>query len=272
MKPITTISFALAFLIVSILFSLLIFQLPWEGVTNPIGHNFLFGPALAVVLFFLFDRKARPSLLAIRRFDYKPLLPVLLFLVGVYVSERVVQSFFGFVSCQPRLTSESYFGLQLPPIVWIPLFFVLLFVYTGFGEEVAWRGYLYAKLEHLSWFQKVIVINLIFALWHLPLFIFPGPYQGNVLVKLPLFIIACLELGTLLLYLRRKTNSLVPCMLLHCSATFVPNLLNRFYVMNDMDWAGFPNVFVVSLMAPVAIWYYRKGRGLHDTEEPGKGL
>lgn len=262
MKPFYVFVFALGFLITAIAFSLLIFQIPFSRMTNPIGHNFLFGPALAVLIFLMFDRKVKFSLLAFRRFDLKPLLPILLALVGVYVCEKVAQSFFGLVTYRPRMTNDIYFDFDLAPVVWVPLFFFLLLFYTGLGEEIAWRGYLYAKLERLTWFQKVITINLVFALWHLPLFIFPGPYKGSILLKLPLLIFACLELGTVLLYVRKLSNSVIPCMLLHCAASFVPNILSRFYVINNEIWAGFPNVFVVVLFAPVAGWYYRKGKML----------
>ena len=269
MKP-TTIAFALAFLLTSILFSLLIFQLPSTTYTDPIGHNFLFGPALAVLLFSVFDRSFRFRSLSIRRFDYTPLLPLIVILAAVYIGENLLESALGFATFVPHLGNETYFGLDLPPLAWIPLFFLLLVIYTGFGEELSWRGYLFAKLQHLSWLQKVLVINLVFALWHLPLFIFPGPYQGSVFIKLPLFILACLELGTLLLYLRVRTASLIPCMLLHASATFIPNILNRFYTIDNTLWAGFPNVFVVGLLAPAAVWFYVRGKRLdRTTNDPG---
>jgi membrane protease YdiL (CAAX protease family) len=46
----------------------------------------------------------------------------------------------------------------------------LMFVSALFGEELAHRGYVLPKLEHLGRWKAVFLSSVIFALWHLPVY------------------------------------------------------------------------------------------------------
>lgn len=260
-----TLFWLMGFLVLPIIFSMTIIYLsPYNQYSNPIGHNFLFGPAFASLVFIFFDKKFRMLELGFTSFRVGTLLTLILLLFFIYLAEKNIQLFLGLVEFNPSFNEQSFFGIALNPILSKLVYFFLLAIYTGFGEELAWRGYLFSKLKHLSWFQLVLVINIVWALWHLPLFFENGPYQGNAIFKFILFVICCIEFGILLLYLRVKSQSLIPCMVLHCFGSFIPYLLLHVYNINDVNWAGFPNLILVLIFIPFAALFYIRGRDLHN--------
>jgi len=67
-------------------------------------------------------------------------------------------------------------------IMFIVIFFLQQFV-SLLGEEIGWRGYLLPKLlKTKHWITSSLIIGLIWALWHLPLFYI----QGRTQVSIPL--------------------------------------------------------------------------------------
>jgi len=66
--------------------------------------------------------------------------------------------------------------------MFIVIFFLQQFV-SLLGEEIGWRGYLLPKLlKTKHWITSSLIIGLIWALWHLPLFYI----QGRTQVSIPL--------------------------------------------------------------------------------------
>ena len=79
---------------------------------------------------------------------------------------------------------------MLLPSVWIFPPYVLLMILLGGGqEELEWRGYIVDPLEaRLGAWLGHLVLGVIWAFWHLPLFFIPGtsqtfmPFAGFVLL------------------------------------------------------------------------------------------
>ena len=70
-----------------------------------------------------------------------------------------------------------FLGAELPPGAELPdwgdlaLRFVVIFVLVGLGEEPAWRGYALPRLiEGRTALAGALMLGLLHALWHLPLF------------------------------------------------------------------------------------------------------
>jgi len=85
------------------------------------------------------------------------------------------------------------------------------------GEEVGWRGFLVPALAtRLSFTQTSLATGIIWGLWHVPLIFFAG-YQGNTprWYSLLCFSAMVIPLGFLFVWVRMRSGSLWPCVLLH---------------------------------------------------------
>lgn len=62
---------------------------------------------------------------------------------------------------------KSVFPLGMAPIL------LILFFFMALGEEVGWMGYAYDPMEARgSAFKASLILGIIWAAWHIPLFIF----------------------------------------------------------------------------------------------------
>ncbi|MBR4719286.1 MAG: CPBP family intramembrane metalloprotease [Lachnospiraceae bacterium] len=91
---------------------------------------------------------------------------------------------------------------------------------TCFGEEWGWRGYLLPKLsKRLKTMPLMIVMGLIWGLWHLPLIIaghnYGTEYAGYPFVGIIAMVVFCFSIGTLLSYATLKTGSCIPAVIGH---------------------------------------------------------
>ena len=85
------------------------------------------------------------------------------------------------------------------------------------GEEVGWRGYVLPRLAtHLGLGGASIVLGVIWALWHLPLFFLPG--SGSDGQSFPIYLLHVSALSVAMCWLYWKTEgSLLLVMLMHAS-------------------------------------------------------
>ncbi|RLG83397.1 MAG: hypothetical protein DRO18_07945 [Thermoprotei archaeon] len=122
--------------------------------------------------------------------------------------------------------SEEY-GAEIPmdPNVLLMLS-LLTTVLTGltintacaFGEEIGWRGLLLDELiKVLGYFRSVVVIGVIWALWHAPLIVLIGfnyPHHRD-LVGVSMFMAICIVLSAFLALLKLKSGSVIPSAVTH---------------------------------------------------------
>jgi hypothetical protein len=85
------------------------------------------------------------------------------------------------------------------------------------GEEVGWRGYALPRLStHLGLGGASVVLGVIWALWHLPLFFLPG--SGSDGQSFPIYLLHVTALSAAMSWLYWKTEgSLLLVMLMHSS-------------------------------------------------------
>lgn len=86
------------------------------------------------------------------------------------------------------------------------------------GEEVGWRGYALPRLaERFGLGAASVLLGIVWALWHLPLFFFPA---GDTFHQsFPLYLLQVTALSVALAWLYSNTRgSLLPVMLLHAAA------------------------------------------------------
>ncbi len=114
------------------------------------------------------------------------------------------------------LISARYFetySIQ-PPYLFVPFFFTAIF--GGGLEEFGWRGVLQPALtKKLNLFAANLVIGIVWALWHLPLFYIAGAHhQGKQVL---FFTLGAIGYSSFITWIYAKTNSILLCVLFHAS-------------------------------------------------------
>ncbi len=105
--------------------------------------------------------------------------------------------------------------------------------FAAFGEEFGWRGYMMPKLIELVGMPKALIIGgIIWGLWHAPLTCvghnFGMDYPGFPYVGIIVMCLFCTVLGTVLMYVTIKTNSIWPAAFMHAVNNSVPSVLFLF--------------------------------------------
>lgn len=136
----------------------------------------------------------------------------------------------------------------------LPVVFIICTLFGGGNEELGWRGTLQPLMEKvmnskvknktLSFIVATIVIGLIWAIWHLPLWFVVGSTQQGI--NYGLFVVECLLLSFWLACIYRKTGSVLNCMLFH---GLMNTLMGLFVV--KLNWIlvlGFVIITVLSII------------------------
>lgn len=101
------------------------------------------------------------------------------------------------------------FGLTDDPIVVVypVLFFYILLLRGGFGEELGWRGYALPQLlERYSTTVAALVVGVGWATWHLPLFFIQGTRQSG---SFALYLVGVVGLSVILAWLYTRSQGSV---------------------------------------------------------------
>jgi membrane protease YdiL (CAAX protease family) len=205
-------------------FVVLTFALSWtlwwaSGVTSPTGPNtfvFLLGVfAPGIVALGLTavssDRAAVVALLR-RLIDWEVAGRWYLFAAGYIVAIKLTAALIHRVA----LGSWPVFGQDNLLLMFGAAVFSAL-IGSQAGEELGWRGYALPKLaERFGLGPGSIVLGVIWALWHLPLFFAPvGDTFGQ---SFPLYLLQVVAISVTMAWLYSRTRgSLVPVMLLHAA-------------------------------------------------------
>src|SRR5215216_2507629 len=145
------------------------------------------------------------------------------------------------------------------------------------AEEIGMRGYLQPRLMSLGRTRALLVVGLVWATWHMPLYYFVAKLfpVGNVLFFLPLFYGTIVAASFFFGYLRIYTGSIWPASIAHAVHNTAWSTLTAFTVTSS---AGLVNLYLVGdygiliLIGAVigAIWvgYYLRS-GMNQAQEGG---
>lgn len=165
-------------------------------------------------------------------------------------------------------SSKLYFGKKLRNYLIIPLLLLLLIIFTYFlnyisglgvpgkefnislffstlipsiilsifvlwpnyfGEEYGWRAYLQDRLFILfGGYKGVLILGIIWGLWHIPLILIGAIYPGQPLLGILLMILSTIVMGIILSYTVLKTGSIWIAVLLHLIADTIYPTANLF--------------------------------------------
>ncbi|ODR81820.1 hypothetical protein BG842_26385, partial [Haladaptatus sp. W1] len=142
----------------------------------------LSGPGIAGIGFtyLVYDERGRTDywrrLTNVRPIGIQWVLVILLLAPVVNVIAAVVDILFGGTGA---IWSEGVQGFAANPLSLVPaVFFATL---PPFVEELGWRGYVLDRLQ-LRWSALVasLILGVVWAIWHLPLFFISGSYQQGL--------------------------------------------------------------------------------------------
>lgn len=106
--------------------------------------------------------------------------------------------------------------------------FLPLLILGPLSEEIGWRGYALERLQ-LRWnaLTSSLIVGLVWALWHLPLFLMVGTLQHEFGIPFLGFLIKFLAISVLFTWLYNNTkHSLWSAILLHWLYTFAAQVLS----------------------------------------------
>jgi len=143
-------------------------------------------------------------------------------------------------------------------------------VATAAGEELGWRGFLVPELARKLSFTPVAVLSgLVWATWHYPVFalLFPPGNGVPMWFSLPTFTSAAVAVSFAQAWLRLRTDSVWPPIVLHAShnvwmqAICTPLIIEK----PSTKWvAGEPGLVFVALSALVAAVFWAKRKELTE--------
>ncbi|MGH7921871.1 MAG: CPBP family intramembrane glutamic endopeptidase, partial [Candidatus Dormibacteraceae bacterium] len=84
------------------------------------------------------------------------------------------------------------------------------------GEEFGWRGHLVPRLAPFGELWAALIVGVLWGLWHAPLIGLDGyEYGVESWLAAPFFCLFTIPLSGILTWLRRRSGSTWPCVLLH---------------------------------------------------------
>lgn len=87
-------------------------------------------------------------------------------------------------------------------------------LYVMLGEEIGWRGFAMPRLvARLGWVGGTFVLGVLWASWHLPMFLVPGSSQHGT--SFPGYLVVVVSWTFLMAFLWSRTRSLLAPMLFH---------------------------------------------------------
>lgn len=210
-----------------------------------------FGPFLAaLVVMRATGRPIRPWLRQIFRVKVRGtfyLVALALPVAGVIVAGAVHAGLFG--------GTIALDGIE-PPLAY-PIFLAFVFLFGGGQEEPGWRGYLLPRLqESHSALTAAVAIGIVWAAWHLPLFVSPGTVQSDM--SFALYVPNVVAISVILTWLTNAVDgSVVPAMVLHAGINAVAN----YYPAGGPDAVVTPTAYglvtvVLILVAMALVWRY----------------
>ena len=157
------------------------------------------------------------------------------------------------------LTPES-----LPSPLEYPIILALVLLFGGGQEEPGWRGYLLPRLqeEHSS-LRAALVVGVVWAAWHAPLFVLPGAIQNDIAPWL--YLPQVVAMSVVLTWLTNVSRgSVLPAMLLHAGGNAVVNFYPVGGAAGAVATTGYALLAAVVAVAAIAVTVW-KGPSLGAT-------
>jgi membrane protease YdiL (CAAX protease family) len=133
----------------------------------------------------------------------------------------------------------SFQGLaSLAPLPFLSLFVYVFFLGGPFGEETGWRGFALPRLQTMHGpLVGSLILGLIWAVWHLPIFWVPTWNLPPTILNIVMFVIAAIAFTIVMTWVFNNTKgSLLIAILIHASFDMFMATLNGLFpapIVND---------------------------------------
>jgi uncharacterized protein len=168
-------------------------------------------------------------------------------------------------------------GGIINPLINFLIQFVTLVIWFALAEEIGMRGYLQPRLMSLGRRRALLLVGLVWATWHMPLYYFVAKLfpVGNVLLFLPLFYGTIVAASFLFGSLRIYTGSIWPASIAHSvhnaawgvlgalTVTSSPVLVNL-YLVGDYGLL----ILIGTVIGAIWVGYYLRG-GMNEAQSGG---
>ena len=145
----------------------------------------------------------------------------------------------------------SLFLIQLPSL--LPLI-----VLGPLSEELGWRGYAQTRLQ-TRWnpFVSGVVVGIVWAFWHLPLFLIPGTSQHELNIPFIGFFFGAIAMSVLFAWLQNHTgNSIWTAVFFHWIYTYAMQVIATGVTRNPLyNWLEYTPYI---LIAVVIAWIWNR--------------
>jgi membrane protease YdiL (CAAX protease family) len=141
-----------------------------------------------------------------------------------------------------------------------------LAIVIAFGEEYGWRGYLQSELLKLGRMRGVLLIGVIWGVWHWPIILMGYNYPGHPLLGILLMTLYTIGLGIVLTYAVLKSGSVLLAAFLHALNNQVVNFIAAIgFRPSDVAFSFGIGVYSLVTLAIVALLILRdpiwRGKG-----------
>jgi membrane protease YdiL (CAAX protease family) len=137
---------------------------------------------------------------------------------------------------------------------------------TVLGEEIGWRGFLVPELaKKYSFARTALISGAVWALWHYPLLLF-GSYHPPTPIwfYLPTFTVTVITINFLWTWMRLKSGSIWPCVVLHAAHnTFIQRFFDPLTIAGRSTWyvtGEFGSALMLVSMG-IAVYLWKRSPG-----------
>ncbi len=140
-------------------------------------------------------------------------------IVAFYVLQVVLNAFFGLGPVHPSPIAAPPGLSPAPSLILIAvqsmLLAPILALVIAFGEEYGWRGYLQSELLKMGRVRGVLLVGVIWGVWHWPLILMGFSYPGYPLLGLGLAVLFLVGFAVVLGYAVLRSGSILLAAYLH---------------------------------------------------------
>ena len=168
----------------------------------------------------------------------------------------------------PELWGYPRLKMILPSLWAFPLYLLIMIFFGGGQEELGWRGYILDRMEeHLGPWLANLLLGMIWAAWHLPLWFIIIPGFTESYINFAGFIILTTGLSYFLSWVRQTSGKRpMACIVAHglsnAYISIFPTVLMKKGVPQTRFWIMVSLMFVIGIMAMIV-------RTFQGKTEPG---
>jgi CAAX protease family protein len=161
------------------------------------------------------------------------------------------------------MQGKPHWLIIMAAFVYIATSVTLFSCISAAGEEIGWRGFWVPELTGWLGFRKAALFSgITWALWHTPGIIF-GEYNAGTprWFEVPCFATMVVSMGIFYAWVRLKSDSVWPCVLLHASHNAIIQTFFDRITVDKGHTLWFTTEFSIALVIPalvIAVWCWNR--------------